>query len=261
MGTTQSSAVSRGSSSTVSPSLALWAEDNDISPEAIAEAYGLGVKHNALLAAEPARPNEGLAGAEPGKYIGLDCEMVGVGPGGHDNALARISVVDFHGRQVYDSVVRPAERVTDWRTGITGLTPRTMRDARPFAQVQQEVARLLEDRIVVGHGLRHDLAVLMLSHPASRTRDTARFSGFKRYGHGPTPALRVLAREILGVEIQTGAHSSIEDARVAMLLFRKHKPGFDAEHANKYEKTAGNGATASAKGRNRTPGKQKKKKR
>ena len=29
-----------------------------------------------------------------------------------------------------------------------------------------------------------------------------------------------LAKEILDVEIQTGQHSSIEDARVAMLLFR-----------------------------------------
>lgn len=235
MGTAQSSVISKGSSSTINPSLAVWAKDNDISAESLAEAYGLGIKENALLNAEKPRINEGLApNIEVGKYVGLDCEMVGVG--GHDSALARVSMVDFHGRQVYDSFVRPKERVTDWRTAITGITPKHMASARDFDDVQKEVAELIHGRILVGHDIRHDLTVLMLTHPGTHIRDTARFSGFKQYGHGPKPALRVLAKKILDVDIQNGHHSSIEDARVAMLLFRKRKSEFDMEHANKYEK-------------------------
>lgn len=231
MGAAQSQTSKPG----ISASLALWAEDNDISPESISEAYGLGSKNNSMLTATAVRPNEGFAKeVEVGKYIAIDCEMVGVGEGGFEHALARASIVDFHGRQIYDSYVRPKEHVVDWRTRISGITPKHMATARDFEEVQTEVAHLLQGRIIVGHDLRHDLDVLILDHPRKDIRDTARFSGFKKYGHGPKPALRVLAREILGVEIQTGQHSSIEDARVAMLLFRKYKPAFDVEHATRY---------------------------
>jgi RNA exonuclease 4 len=219
----------------ISPSLALWAEDNGISAEALAEAYGLGSKDTSMVTASAVHPNQGLApDVEVGKYIAVDCEMVGVGVGGNESALARVSIVDFHGRQVYDSFVRPKERVTDWRTRVSGVSPRDMKTARTFEEVQAAVAGLLKGRILVGHDVRHDLAALLLEHPSKMIRDTARFSGFRKYGHGPKPALRVLAKEILDVEIQSGQHSSIEDARVSMLLFRRYKPGFDVEHANKF---------------------------
>ncbi|KAK3324754.1 ribonuclease H-like domain-containing protein [Cercophora scortea] len=238
MGNTQSSKIDATPKAGVSPSLALWAADNDISPEDLAEAYGLGLKASTLLQSAPSRPNEGLApNISLGKYVAIDCEMVGVGPSGHDSALARVSLVDFHGRQIYDSFVRPKELVTDWRTHVSGVSPKHMSTARTFEEVQSAVAELLRGRILVGHDVKHDLQVLMLDHAPKMMRDTARFSGFKKYGNGPKPALKVLAQEILGVEIQTGQHSSIEDARVAMLLFRKHKSGFDTEHANRYPDT------------------------
>lgn len=255
MGNAHSSRIDPVPPSGVAPSLALWAAENDLSPEDVAEAYGLGLGRGGggvsgggklsgseLLASPgPARPNEGLApDVQLGKYVAIDCEMVGVTAPGSDvetDALARVSAVDFHGRQVYDSYVRPRGgrgAVVDWRTHISGVGPRHMAKARPFDEVREQIAELLRGRIVVGHDVRHDLRVLELDHPPKMIRDTARFSGFKKYGHGPKPALRVLAREILGIDIQTGQHSSIEDARVAMLLFRQHKPAFDVEHANRY---------------------------
>ncbi|RYO82397.1 hypothetical protein DL766_008314 [Monosporascus sp. MC13-8B] len=277
MGVTQSSAVTRGTSATITPSLALWAEDNDISHEDLAEAYNLGAKNHTSLPSLPAsaakaqqqsqedkaRANEGLAPPDVveslGRYVALDCEMVGVGPEGRDSALARVSLVDFHGRQVYDSFVRPRELVTDWRTAITGLALRHMRNAREFADVQREVAALVAGRVIVGHDIRHDLAALELGHPSPQVRDTARFSGYRKYGHGPKPALRVLAREVLGVEIQTGHHSSLQDARVAMLLFRKKKPEFDVEHASKYGRIAGEDGKDKAGPKPKPQGKKKKK--
>lgn len=236
MGNAQSSQPRDAPKATITPSLALWAENNGISSEALAEAYGLGAKDTSMIKdASSVRPNQGLApDFELGKYLAMDCEMVGVGADGHESALARVSVVDFHGRQVYDSYVRPKERVTDWRTHVSGIAPKHMHGARSFDEVQAQVAGLMKGRILVGHDIRHDLQALLLEHPTKLIRDTARFSGFRKYGHGPKPALRVLAKEILDVEIQTGQHSSIEDARVAMLLFRRHKPAFDVEHANKF---------------------------
>ncbi|KAI0425199.1 ribonuclease H-like domain-containing protein [Xylaria sp. FL1042] len=248
MGVTQSSAIVKGTSATVTPSLALWAEENDLTAEDLAEAYDLGSRQgrssssvaitNKEIAEDKRRINEGLApGVEVGKYIAIDCEMVGIGPEGHDHMLARVSCVDFHGKQVYDSFVRPREPVVDYRTEITGITASKLwgPSARPFEEVQSTVADLLKSRILVGHDVRHDLAVLELSHPTPQIRDTARHSSFRKFGHGPKPALRILAREVLGLDdFQKGKHSSVEDARVAMLLFRTKKSEFDVENASRY---------------------------
>ena len=58
-----------------------------------------------------------------GKYIAIDCEMVGVGPGGIRSALARVSIVNFHGHVILDTFVKPIEAVTDYRTSVSGITP------------------------------------------------------------------------------------------------------------------------------------------
>ncbi|KAJ4857495.1 exonuclease domain-containing protein [Trichoderma breve] len=211
MGGVQSSAAIEKPKQTPSPSLAIWAEDHGVSAEDLAE-----------------------AGLEIGKYVAIDCEMVGVGPGGHESALARISIVDFHGRQVYDSYVKPKERVTNWRTAVSGISQKEMRFARDFDEVQKEVSDILQDRILIGHDIKHDLDALKLSHSLKNIRDTAKYPAFKKYGHGRKPALKILAKEILGIEIQSGPHSSTEDARATMLLFRKHKSGFDMDHVNRF---------------------------
>ena len=240
MGNTQSSKIDPISPKHgIAPSLAVWAADNGISSESIAEAYNLGLKnvagHSVTSMVDPGRPNEGLApGIEVGKYLAIDCEMVGIGKGGHDHSLARVSVVDFLGKQVYDSFVKQREPVVNWRTKVSGVAPKDMATARAFDEVQAQIAGLLKGRILVGHDVKHDLNALELDHPRKMIRDTSKFSGFKKYAHGWKPALRVLAQEILGVDIQAGQHSSIEDARVTMLLFRKYKPAFDLAHANQY---------------------------
>ena len=194
---------------------------------------------NGRTNAQPDQINSGLHPTNrAGKYVSLDCEMVGTGPPPHtDNVLARVSMVNFHGEQLYDSYVRPLPKVEvkDYRTFISGILESHLHpsSARPFAEVQADVAKLLHGRILVGHALRNDLEVLLLSHPKRDIRDTARYAKWRKQHHG-TPALRVLAREVLGLEIQTGEHSSVEDARAAMLLFRKEKAGFEEDVRRRY---------------------------
>jgi RNA exonuclease 4 len=251
MGAVHSSKISDGSGHGPTPSLALWAEDNDVSAEALAEAYGLGLKGNSMMqTVGKDKVNHGLTeGIEIGKYVAIDCEMVGVGPGAYESSLARVSIVDFHGRQIYDSYVKQKERVTDWRTKWSGISIKEMRFAREFEEVQTTVADIMKDRIVVGHDIKHDLDVLKLSHPARDIRDTARHQAFKKLGNSRKPALRNLARELLNLEIQEGAHSSVEDARVTMLLFRKHKSAFDVDHANRYAPKPAKGPAKGKKGK------------
>ncbi|KAG7119038.1 RNA exonuclease 4 like protein [Verticillium longisporum] len=246
MGAAQSSKVADPARTGPSPSLAAWAAENDVSAESLAEAYGLGLPGNAMLA-EPEKENAGRTpGLDVGKYVALDCEMVGVGEGGYESVLARVSLVDFHGRQVYDSFVRPREKVTDWRTAVSGIAPRKMRLAREFEDVQAEVAELLQDRILIPV-LQFVLELRdQLTHSIKDIRDTSKFPGFRRYGNGKKPALRKLAEEILKVEIQQGAHSSVEDAKVTMALFRRHKPAFDVDNTNRFPAFAP-GARSAAK--------------
>lgn len=176
-------------------------------------------------------PNSG----EAGRYLSLDCEMVGVGPTPDlTSALARVSIVNYHGVQIYDSYVRPKELVTDWRTPISGILPSHMRSARSLEDVQTAVAGLLDGKILVGHGVRHDLEVLMLGHPKRDIRDTSRHPAFRRLAMGKTPSLKRLAKEVLGVDIQGGEHSSVEDARACMLLFQREKDAFESEHAKRW---------------------------
>jgi RNA exonuclease 4 len=170
-----------------------------------------------------------------GKYLALDCEMVGTGPPPHsDDLLARVSLVNFHGEQIYDSFVLPPgkARVQDYRTHVSGVTPWHLRPdyARPFAEVQKLVAELLRDKILVGHALKKDLEALQLTHPKRDIRDTSRYAPFRVESRGKPPALRNLARSELGLVIQTGEHSSVEDARATMALFRKEKQGFEEDN-------------------------------
>lgn len=161
--------------------------------------------------------------------------MVGVGPNPSEtSAVARVSMVNFHGEQLYDSYVRPKERVTDFRTAVSGIAPAHLRAARPFEDVQADVAALLDGRVLVGHAVHHDLEVLWLGHPRRDVRDTGRHPAFRKLAMGRAPALKTLAREVLGLDIQVGEHSSVEDARACMLLFRREKEAFEREHVKKW---------------------------
>jgi RNA exonuclease 4 len=183
------------------------------------------------------RLNEGVSQtAIAGKYIALDCEMVGYGPNPKDDSqLARVSLVNYHGEQIYDSFVTPQVPVTDYRTHITGLTPHILKtQGRPFKEVQKDVQAFLGGRVLVGHALKNDLDVLMINHSRRDIRDTSRHANYRAISKGKTPALRNLAKEFLGVEIQMGVHSSVEDARTAMLLYRREKDVFEAEYTGKF---------------------------
>lgn len=57
------------------------------------------------------------------RAVAMDCEMVGVGPEGEESMLARVSIVNYFGKCVYDKYVKPTEKVTDYRTAVSGIRP------------------------------------------------------------------------------------------------------------------------------------------
>ena len=78
------------------------------------------------------------------KQLAIDCEMVGAGPKGCRDMLARVSIVNSTGQVVYDNFVTPIEPVTDYRSFVSGVYPHHLRDyGLPFKQVQREVSTCL----------------------------------------------------------------------------------------------------------------------
>ena len=65
-----------------------------------------------------------------GRYVAIDCEMVGVGLDGIESALARVTIVNYYGVIILDKYVRPMERVTDFRTEVSGITPKLLINCR-----------------------------------------------------------------------------------------------------------------------------------
>ena len=91
--------------------------------------------------------------------LGIDCEMVGLGQLGSESALARVSIVNYHGHTILDIFVAPRERVTDWRTWVSGVRESDLLGAPSFQHVQKRVAELIEGKVLVGHAIENDLKV------------------------------------------------------------------------------------------------------
>jgi len=150
------------------------------------------------------------------KCVAIDCEMVGVGPM-KESALARVSLVDERGTCLLDKFTKPLAPVTDYRTDVSGIREENLRDAQDFKSVVAEVAALLKGRIVVGHAVHHDFKAMLFQHPHHMIRDTSVF--FKKLNNYRTPSLKKLASDYLDISIQSGEHSSVEDARATMKLY------------------------------------------
>jgi RNA exonuclease 4 len=166
---------------------------------------------------------------KPTKVVALDCEFVGVGPEGRENALARASLVNSRGEVLYDSFVRVELPVVDYRTQYSGVRPEDI--AGPGAadprRARSEIAALLKGRVLVGHAVGNDLRVLRIPHPQRDIRDTSDYYKrlWKRDGRrgGAPPALRLVVARVLGVDqFQTAEHDSCEDARAALALYKKN---------------------------------------
>ncbi|XP_076615132.1 RNA exonuclease 4 [Chaetodon auriga] len=163
------------------------------------------------------------------RAVAIDCEMVGVGPAGEDSIVARVSLVNQFGKCIYDKHVKPTEKVTDYRTAFSGIRPEDIRNGEDLATVQREVADILRGRIVVGHAIHNDLKILLLDHPRKKIRDTQKYKPFKEAVKSGRPALRLLCKKILNVDVQQGEHSSVQDAQATMRLYTLVKKQWESE--------------------------------
>lgn len=72
--------------------------------------------------------------------------MVGVGPEGVESTLARVSVVNYHGATMLDRFVRPREKVTDYRTWVSGVREEDLRNGKLVSVQRRNIIDSLNRR-------------------------------------------------------------------------------------------------------------------
>lgn len=129
----------------------------------------------------------------------MDCEFV---KSGDLSCLARVSMVNEHGQVLYDTYVRPTERVTDYVTEISGITFKHIKNAPKQDEVVAEIKKKLLHKILVGHTIEKDLEVCGLKGWKGM-KDTIDVSDCKLYSPGGKRiSLKNLSYAHLGKTIQ-----------------------------------------------------------
>jgi RNA exonuclease 4 len=180
------------------------------------------------------------------QYLAMDCEMVGTITG--ESVAARVVLIDWRGRTVLDIYVKPDVEIADYRTFVSGITKEHLENAPSFSDAQKQIKDLLQDKILVGHGVDNDLRSLGMVHPWLTTRDTAYYQPFMRQLETSTNQntalrqegannpiwgprkLKELAKEKLQRDIQVvgASHCPVEDALAALDLYKSHRPRWEA---------------------------------
>ncbi|PPQ70501.1 hypothetical protein CVT26_014008 [Gymnopilus dilepis] len=172
------------------------------------------------------------------RFLAISCTNVGVGPG-----------VDYRGTIVFDKYVQPTTTVTDYRTATTGITAAHLSsgkslfdnvilyvlncptaDAWTFSTIQNYVSNFFRGKVLVGHSLWNDLAVLGLPHPAVDTRDVALYQPFRNALRSPHQiiGLQTLAWQLMSRRCQEGQLNPVENARAALDLYRSDAEAWEA---------------------------------
>ncbi|KAH9938182.1 ribonuclease H-like protein [Fomitopsis serialis] len=141
--------------------------------------------------------------------VALDCEMVYTTGG---MRVARVSVVDSTGKEVFDELVKMDDGVDviDYNTRFSGITAEAHAAALlPLTAIRRSLDALISSKRMVHH--RCIDTVVLFPHQAGPP--------YRR-------ALRALVKEHLGQTIQEGGgtvgHSSVEDSVATLDLVRWH---------------------------------------
>ena len=135
-----------------------------------------------------------------------------------------MSLVTEGGKCLLDSYVRPAEKITDYLSDISGITYTHIKNAPDQQTVIAQAKKIMYNKIVVGHTVWKDLEVCGLSHWKGYKAliDINDYAEFKET-NGKLVSLKNLAARKLGKQIQDGRHSSVEDAETTLALFNLRK--------------------------------------
>ncbi|XP_021900215.1 RNA exonuclease 4-like [Carica papaya] len=168
------------------------------------------------------------------QVVALACKMVGGGSDGSLDLCARVCITDEYNNIIFHSYVKPPIPVTNYRYEITGIRAEYLRDAMSLRQVKKKIQDFLcngepmwkirpkagRARILVGHGLDHDLDRLQIEYPSLMIRDTAKYPPLMKTSK-LSNSLKYLTQAYLGYEIQNGIQEPYEECVATMRLYMR----------------------------------------
>ncbi|KAI4320469.1 hypothetical protein MLD38_033945 [Melastoma candidum] len=167
--------------------------------------------------------------------VAMACKMVGGGYDGSFDICARVCMIDEYENVVFQAYIKPTVPVTNYRYETTGIRPEMLREAMGLRQVQKRIQDILcngepiwkirpsnkggKARILVGHGLDHDLDRLQVEFPQFMIRDTEKYPPLMKTS-GLSNSLKYLTQTYLGYDIQTGrTQDPYEECVASMRLY------------------------------------------
>ena len=162
--------------------------------------------------------------------LSIDCEMVICNDG--EKHLARLTIVNFNRHVVFDEFIKPKLAVKDYITHITNVDSYKLQNAHHYEHFKPKIEHLLKGKIIVGHTLEHDFAAIGFQPEERLVRDISNFSHFRDTKY--RISLKALTEKFLNIKIQEGRHSSAEDARAALELYKLYKSEIDGDFKDSY---------------------------
>lgn len=161
------------------------------------------------------------------RFVCFDCESTGLDP--EEDRIIEIGVAIFDMKSVYEqyeTLIDPQREVPEESIQIHHITNAMVIGKPLIKEVLPKVLALIGNRIIVGHGITFDIALLINAAKRanipcdlekSKYFDTLRMA--RLYGESPRNSLEVL-REHFNIEAE-GAHRAMNDVIVNMEVFRR----------------------------------------
>ncbi|KAI5967563.1 PAN2 [Candida margitis] len=151
-----------------------------------------------------------------------------------DLSLARVSVLrggdnnnPLYGQAFIDDYIVHTEPIYDYTTNFSGIEQddldfyKTSKNLVTLQTSYRKLWLLLNLGVIfIGHGLYTDFRTINLQVPQRQIRDTADL--YYKPDMKRQLSLKFLAYVMLKQDVQTGNHDSIEDARTALLLYKRY---------------------------------------
>ncbi len=179
-------------------------------------------------------------GSCAGRVIGLDVETVETLTS--KRRLARLSAVELEWdgttlesaqyHTAIDVFVEPGEEVVDYRSHVSGISPTVLDEARTAGTIKtfkQAQALLLGlcvadgagdfNVVLVGHAISNDMKATKIV-PRTKNRGFVDTAYLFNYDGVPfkSVGLKLAMKHVLGQQVQSGEHSSVEDAVSSLKL-------------------------------------------
>lgn len=148
-------------------------------------------------------------------------------------SLARVSVLrgdndnPLYGEAFIDDYIVHTEPIYDYTTNFSGIEQDDLnfyKSSKNLVTLQTSYRKLWLllnlGVIFIGHGLYTDFRTINLQVPQRQIRDTADL--YYKPDMKRQLSLKFLAYVMLKQDVQTGNHDSIEDARTALLLYKRY---------------------------------------